>query len=273
MEGDECREACTTIKLWTPFCKDLNLDLKKSNIFHMMEFNIDPHARTVTKAVINDTINSEFAVMPPISSHVSSCRSLPSPLFSNHPESSNEYIVDGEITGTNSGASTKRTSSLSIHERYGFTAIFGDGDRFVGLAKWDMVKRRLDSTTYFDVNETGGEPIVVRATNTIDGNGSCIEEEIVYVGSYVYNEEEAQSYFLLFDGGTNRQVCRLKMPSRVPFGFHGQFISGEELIYHYHYHEELDKQFSCPIKWIRFFIRDFIVDFSQALDWCARKQK
>jgi carotenoid cleavage dioxygenase-like enzyme len=242
VEVDELGEARIVIKLWTPFCKDLELDLEKSNIFHMMEFKIDPHARTVTKEVIDDTINSEFATMPPIPS---------------------------QSTSLTESLANERSTSLSTHKRCGFTAIFGDGGSFIGWAKWDMVSRSLHSTVYYGPHESGGEPIVVRATKQIvkEDNGSGTEEETMYVGSYVYNEEENQSYFLLFDGETNRQICRLKMPQRVPFGFHGQFISGEELEFHYRHHQEIDKQAnsSCPIQWIRFFIRDIILDFTQQL--------
>lgn len=181
----------------------------------MVEFTIDPTFRTVTKEVIDDTINSEFATMPPIPSRL--------------PSSTEPH--------TEVGCITKPTTSLPTHERYGFTAIFGDKGSFIGWAKWDMISRRLHSTVYYEPNETGGEPIVVRVKKQTIVDEDI--EDIIYVGSYVYNEEENQSYFLLFDGETNGQVCRLKMPQRVPYGFHGQFISGEELDFHYRHHEEI----------------------------------
>lgn len=110
--------------------------------------------------------------------------------------------------------------------------------------------------------------MVVRAKNQAEGNVSGAEEGVVYVGSYVYNEEENQSYFILFDGETNKQVCRLKMPSRVPFGFHGKFITDDEFTSHFQYHEALEKGVNtqCPIQWIRFFIRDFILDYPHNQD-------
>lgn len=102
---------------------------------------------------------------------------------------------------------------------------------------------------YYRDGEFGGEPMVFQAKDEI------------YVGSYVYNEEENQSYFLLYDGDTNNLVCRLKMPERVPFGFHGQFIPGQELEDHVLHHEALEAGFNshCPMKWIRFFIKDYIL--------------
>ena len=114
----------------------------------------------------------------------------------------------------------------------------------------------------------GGEPMLLRAKSQTDDNDNGTEEEIVYVGSYVYNELDNRSYFLLFHGETNEQVCRLKMPSRVPFGFHGQFFSSDEFASHFQYHETLEKwvDTQCPIQWIRFFIRDLILDYSPTKD-------
>jgi carotenoid cleavage dioxygenase-like enzyme len=227
-------EAQSVIKLWTPVCKDLDLDLQKSNTFHMTEYTIDPNTKTVTAVVIDDTINSEFSNMPP------------------------------PLKESPDGGPRRIGSTLSIHDHYGFTSIFGDHGEFIGYAKWDMVSRCLDSTVYYAANEVGGEPMIVRAKadGRGDGSGTVIEDDVVYVGSYVYNEDEDQSYFLLFDGETNKQVCRLKMPCRVPFGFHGQFISGDEFASHFRYHEARERDginTQCPIQWIRFFIRDFVL--------------
>ena len=91
-------------------------------------------------------------------------------------------------------------------------------------------------------------------------SGECGDERL-YVGSYVYNQDEDKSYFALYDGETGEQVCRLAMQQRVPFGFHGQYIDGEDLRAHFKYHEASDSGFnaSCPAKWLRFFLRDYIL--------------
>ena len=205
----------------------------------MMEFSIDASHKTVSQQVIDDSISSEFAIMPPKPSY-----------------SSPKSICTTKVNNPD-GSSTVQSSTLSVHDRYGFTAIFDEegSGHFVGYAKWDMVNRCLHSTKYFSRGEIGGEPMVVRASGK--------ERDTIYVGSYVYNEEENQSYFLLFDGETNEQVCRLKMPKRVPYGFHGQFISGEDFESHFQYHEALDKEElndvqHCPLKWMRFFLKDLL---------------
>jgi hypothetical protein len=196
--------------------------------------------------------------MPPKSSQSVS-------LCSSSSLSPTEAPGDGTTLETNACDCTphKIRSTLSIHDQYGFSAIFGDTGDFIGYAKWDLVSRCLHSTVYYANDERGGEPVILRVKSQTDGNGNG-SEEVVYVGSYVYNKQENQSYFLLFHGETNEQVCRLKMPSRVPFGFHGQFFSGDEFASHFQYHEALEKSVNtqCPVQWIRFFIRDFILDYS-----------
>ena len=116
-----------------------------------------------------------------------------------------------------------------IFTRYGYTAIQdkstpGEGS-FAGLCIWDMVKHSYKAI-YFSENETGGEPIVAWDKET----------DLTYVGTYTFNIEENQSYFVLYNGETGELVCRLKMPSRVPYGFHGQWISNDDLLTHFEHH-------------------------------------
>lgn len=205
------------IKLWSPVSKDLELDLNKANTFHMIEYSIDVHSKSITREVIDDAINSEFSVMPP--------RARPESSFVASP-SFPSLSAPGEIKlDIESHSTTKKYSTLSYEDRFGFTAILGDQGHFIGYAKWDFVRRRLDSSVYYGKNEIGGEPTVVRAA-----------DNKIYIGCYAYNEQQERSYFVLYNGETNERVCRLQMPYRVPFGFHGQFISGEDLEEHFEYH-------------------------------------
>ena len=110
--------------------------------------------------------------------------------------------------------------------RYGYTAIQdpstpGEGS-FTGFTVWDMEERKLAKKVLFD--GVGGEPMIIQSK---DGKS--------YVGAYVQKGD--QSYFDLFDGVTTERMTRLKMPSRVPFGFHGLWISEKEFQDHLKYHE------------------------------------
>jgi len=117
---------------------------------------------------------------------------------------------------------------LGKFTRYAYTAIQdsatpGEGS-FSGFCRWDMQDRDFRAT-YYQENEIGGEPMVAQ---TEDGD--------TFVGVHLFNLAEEQSYFVLYDGETNELACRLKMPYRVPFGFHGQWLSDEELQGHFEHH-------------------------------------
>lgn len=211
----------TIVKLWSPFSKDLELDLNKANTFHMIEYSIDIDAKSVTREVIDDTINSEFSVMPP-RTKVKSSMVAAVPLS----YASRSLDVSNIDSDTDKDVTKIKYSTLAYEDRFGFTAILGEQGHFIGYAKWDLVKRRLDCSVYYDKNEIGGEPTIVRGA-----------DNKLYIGCYVYNEQKAQSYFILYNAETNEKVCRLQMPYRVPFGFHSQFISGEDLEKHFKYHE------------------------------------
>ena len=137
----EIVSSSVTLKLWTPFCEDLRLELDQANTFHMVEFAIDTAARKVSKSIIDETINSEFACMPPPTRRPKQTVTPPSTFVPSR----------GYVRVNTHNASTKEfVSSLSSDNRFGFTAIFGDdNDGFRGYAKWDLVKRRLDSTVFY----------------------------------------------------------------------------------------------------------------------------
>ena len=125
--------------------------------------------------------------------------------------------------------------NMGEFSRYGYTAIQdpstpGEGS-FSGICFWDMAERTFQ-TVYHDEDEVGGEPMV--AQDEVDGT--------VYVGTYTYNMKDKKSYFVLYHGETAEVVCRILMPHRVPYGFHGEWISMNELRGHFRRHgmEELE---------------------------------
>jgi 9-cis-epoxycarotenoid dioxygenase len=124
--------------------------------------------------------------------------------------------------------------------RYGYTAIQdkatpGEGS-FAGFCVWDMQERKLHSKIVYERNEVGGEPILIPDETT----------KMDFVGVYTHDLKENQSYFLLHEGGggSNKLVARLKMPYRIPYGFHGLWVNGEDLSAHFAYHESKSSQVS-----------------------------
>lgn len=209
----------TFIKLWTPLSQDFDMDVKQSSSFRMVEFTIDVEDHKAVHEVIDHSVNTEMPAMPPAvsknSDEFTSC----------------QVFVPQVLQDTDVKIETRCTGTLTSADRFGFSGIFVNEGEFVGFAKWDMLNRCLESTVYYGENEIGGEPVVFRST----------EEDEMYVGSYVFNKVNGESYFVLYDAKTSQKICRLKMPQRVPQGIHGTFISGETLESHFRYHEDSER--------------------------------
>ncbi|KAJ1696859.1 hypothetical protein LUZ63_005371 [Rhynchospora breviuscula] len=71
----------------------------------------------------------------------------------------------------------------------------------------------------------GGEPFFVP-------NDGSEEEDDGYLVSYVHNEETDESTFVVMDARspTLEIVAEVLLPNRVPYGFHGLFVSKAELL-------------------------------------------
>ena len=73
----------------------------------------------------------------------------------------------------------------------------------------------------------GGEPFFVAR----DPENSAAEEDDGYLVTYVHDENAQESKFLVMDAKSSTLdiVAAVKLPQRVPGGFHGLFLSELEL--------------------------------------------
>ena len=83
---------------------------------------------------------------------------------------------------------------------------------------------RVTTTHLHGANRFGGEGVFVPR----DG---AVAEDDGWVVTYVYDEREGGSEMLVvnaqdFDG---EPQARVLIPSRVPYGFHGAWVTGEQL--------------------------------------------
>jgi len=139
-------------------------------------------------------------------------------------------VVDKQAIGRTMNVEFSVVPSMGQKIKFGYTAIQckstpGEGS-FSGFCIWDMMDRKLHKAMYYQDGEVGGEPIIMTGESSSE----------VYIGVYTFKDD--QTYFLLFEGKNGEQVARLKMPHRVPFGFHGLWCSAEELNGHFSHHEE-----------------------------------
>jgi carotenoid cleavage dioxygenase-like enzyme len=127
-----------------------------------------------------------------------------------------------------------RDDCLGRFCRFGYAGILdqslgGDG-LFSGFTVWDMDKGELHKAVFYPNGEVGQEPVVIPKKGRNESNA-------VYMGTFIYQSSEKQSYFVLYDGENDFDlVAKLRVPYRVPYGFHGQWVTGHELRAHIIYH-------------------------------------
>lgn len=120
-----------------------------------------------------------------------------------------------------------------IHEGYtGRRARFAYAARFrrdiglplaSGLIKYDLV-RATSQVHEYGPNRNGGEAVFVPRPGSRD-------EDDGYLLSLVHDEVEARSELLVIDARdfTGEPLARVLLPQRVPYGFHGLWLSRERL--------------------------------------------
>jgi len=119
--------------------------------------------------------------------------------------------------------------------RYGFT---GTGSQekdktdfdFIGISKWDFKEKKLAKEILYEKGWIGGEPVVIPAS-TPSGDPS----DDGYIAMLLHGKEE--THFALYNARTmdEEPVARLRIPARVPVGFHATWMSKDQLDRHLEY--------------------------------------
>lgn len=124
-----------------------------------------------------------------------------------------------------------RADHLGRFSRYGFAGIVTADPTlegtFAGFGTWDLVDRKLTASVRFPEGEVGSEPVPVAKPGRSGSNEA-------FIATYTHDVQRDVSYLLLFDAqsGSPEPIARLKMPHRVPFGFHGLWLDAPELQRH-----------------------------------------
>lgn len=115
--------------------------------------------------------------------------------------------------------------------RYVYAAVGDPMPKISGVVKLDVSKRERQECTVasrmFGPGCYGGEPFFVARE---PGNPEA-EEDDGYLVSYVHDEKEGESRFLVMDAKSPNLdiVAAVKLPHRVPYGFHGLFVRESDL--------------------------------------------
>ncbi|KAK6267858.1 hypothetical protein QUC31_012018 [Theobroma cacao] len=107
--------------------------------------------------------------------------------------------------------------------RYAYLGVLEEVPKMSGLVKIDLETGREVARRFYGPGCFGGEPLFV----TKDMENIHSDEDDGYVMNYVHDEKANESKFIIMDAKSPELdiVAVVKLPSRVPYGFHGLFFS------------------------------------------------
>ena len=113
---------------------------------------------------------------------------------------------------------------VGLQNRYAYTLQMSDkkaGDDG-GHLKFDLQTGGSERHEY-GAGMIPGEPVFVAAKD------AAVNSDSGWIMNYVYDEKSAKSELQIVDASyfTAAPVARIKLPERVPFGFHGSWIADE----------------------------------------------
>ncbi|GJV52449.1 9-cis-epoxycarotenoid dioxygenase NCED6, chloroplastic [Tanacetum coccineum] len=129
------------------------------------------------------------------------------------------------VSGINLDAGTINKKLLGCKTRYVYLAIAEPWPKCSGMAKVDLVTGHV-TKFYYGNDRFGGEPCFVPV-----GNGE--KEDEGYIMGYARDEDKDKSELVIVDALSMKQTSVVKLPSRVPYGFHGTFVSSTDLANQY----------------------------------------
>ncbi|KAL2472232.1 putative carotenoid cleavage dioxygenase 4 [Abeliophyllum distichum] len=124
-------------------------------------------------------------------------------------------------------------SYLGKKNKYVYAAVGDPMPKVSGVVKLDVSVSDDDrrdcivSSRLYGEGCFGGEPFFVAK----EPNNPNADEDDGYVVSYVHNEKSGESRFLVMDAKSPNLdiVAAVKLPRRVPYGFHGLFVRENDL--------------------------------------------
>ncbi|KAM0925022.1 hypothetical protein ACQ4PT_004458 [Festuca glaucescens] len=170
---------------------------------------------------------------------IGSCMTPADSIF-NHSDEPLQSVLTEIRLNTRTGASTRRpilapaqqvnlevgmvnSNLLGRNTRYAYLAVAEPWPKVSGFAKVHLATGDL---TKFDYGEGrfGGEPCFVPMDPALSRG-----EDDGYILTFVHDEPAGTSELLVVNAADMRLEATIQLPSRVPYGFHGTFITGSEL--------------------------------------------
>ncbi|KAJ8533548.1 hypothetical protein K7X08_006872 [Anisodus acutangulus] len=113
-------------------------------------------------------------------------------------------------------------NKLGRKTKYAYLAIAEPWPKVSGFAKVDLLTGEVQKLMYGD-NRYGGEPLF------LPRNVNSEREDDGYILAFCHDEKTWKSELQIVNAMTLELEATIKLPSRVPYGFHGTFISSKDL--------------------------------------------
>ncbi|MQM09804.1 hypothetical protein Taro_042684 [Colocasia esculenta] len=172
---------------------------------------------------------------------VGSCMTPPDSVFNESDESLRSVLSEIRLD-PRTGTSTRRPilspsdqvnleagmvnrNLLGRKNRYAYLAIAEPWPKVSGFAKVDLLTGEVRKFLYGD-SRYGGEPYFVPRQGP---STSPDREDDGYVLTFMHDESSSESELLIVNAADMRLEASVRLPSRVPYGFHGTFVSSDEL--------------------------------------------
>ncbi|KAL1805783.1 hypothetical protein ACET3Z_028851 [Daucus carota] len=110
---------------------------------------------------------------------------------------------------------------LGRKTEFAYLAIAEPWPKVSGLAKVNLFTGEAQKYYYGD-ERYGGEPFFLPSKSDREDEG--------HIMAFVHDEKTWQSELQIINSANMELEATVKLPSRVPYGFHGTFISSEELV-------------------------------------------
>ncbi|XP_050215449.1 9-cis-epoxycarotenoid dioxygenase NCED3, chloroplastic-like [Mercurialis annua] len=138
-------------------------------------------------------------------------------------ESTRRAIIS-EDEQVNLEAGMVNRNLLGRKTRFAYLALAEPWPKVSGFAKVDLSTGEVHKYIYGD-NKFGGEPLFL----PIDDDDSRKKEDSGYILCFVHDENECESELQIVNATSLKLEATVSLPSRVPYGFHGTFISANDL--------------------------------------------
>ncbi|PPD96133.1 hypothetical protein GOBAR_DD06834 [Gossypium barbadense] len=138
-------------------------------------------------------------------------------------ESTRRPIIS-ESEQVNLEAGMVNKNRLGRKTRYAYLAIAEPWPKVSGFAKVDLFTGEVKKHIYGD-KRYGGEPFFLPR----DDNPESVEDD-GYILSFVHDEKTWKSELQIVNAMNLQLEASIKLPSRVPYGFHGTFIDAKALV-------------------------------------------